>query len=62
MSNDLQTARLVALTMKRYDAHIEVLGTKGDAIKNSIARSRLKVAENNLNQACETVKKKGAPT
>lgn len=59
MNQDLVTARLVAATMKRHDARKEVLSTLDDAVKNGIARAKLKKAEHDLNQACETYSKSG---
>lgn len=59
MNQDLVTARLVTATMKRHDARKEVLSTRDDAVKNGIARAKLRKAEQNLNQACETYSKSG---
>jgi hypothetical protein len=56
---ELLTARLVNAAMKRYDAQKEALSTRGDAEKNTIARAKLKAAEQNLNQACENYSKSG---
>ena len=59
MDQKLITARLVTATMKRYDAKKEEIGTRGDAIKNSVARAKLQTAERDLTQACENYEKSG---